>query len=181
MLAVFPRRGLIMDACRVPMAKDRMDRYIEIFRRSAGDKSNTGDYLLLSEWGESEWRKLLAVTTSRPYKASEVVIQRGVADRALYFVASGALEVGVTYVDGVSISSLAKIGAGSVIGEQSFFDSEPRSANVWAVTEGELLCLTQERFHELAKAEPVLMRDLLFALGRILSLRLRNTSMRVRR
>jgi hypothetical protein len=43
------------------------------------------------------------------------------------------------------------------------------------------LCLTQERFHELALSEPELVRDLLFALGRILSLRLRNTSMRVRR
>ncbi len=158
-----------------------MDRYIDIFRRSAGDNSNTGDYLLLTEWGEAEWRKLLLATTPRPYKASEVVIQRGVADRALYFVAAGSLEVGVTYVDGVSISPLAKIGAGSVIGEQSFFDSEPRSANVWAVTDGELLCLTHERFSELARGEPTLVRDLLFALGRILSLRLRNTSMRVRR
>ncbi len=158
-----------------------MEHYIEVFRRSAGDKGNTGDYLLLPEWGDAEWRKLLEATTVRPYKASEVVIQRGVADRVLYFVAAGALEVGVTYVDGVSISPLAKIGAGSVIGEQSFFDSEPRSANVWAVTDGALLCLTQGRFHELAKSEAAMMRDLLFALGRILSLRLRNTSMRVRR
>ena len=158
-----------------------MDRYIAIFCKSASDSSSTGDNLLLDGWGEPQWRKLLAATTVRPYKASEVVIQRGVADRALYFVAAGALEVGVTYVDGVSISPLAKISAGSVIGEQSFFDGQPRSANVWAVTDGELLCLTQERFHRLAEEEPVLTRDLLFALGRILSLRLRNTSMRVRR
>ena len=158
-----------------------MDSYIGIFRHHASDKGNTGDNLLLAQWGESEWRKLLAVTAVRPYKASEVVIQRGVADRSLYVVAAGALEVGVTYVDGVSISPLAKIGAGSVIGEQSFFDGEPRSANVWAVTDGELLCLTQERFNNLAQSDPGLTRDLLFALGRILSLRLRNTSMRVRR
>jgi CRP-like cAMP-binding protein len=158
-----------------------MDSYIGIFRHNASDKGNTGDNLLLAQWGEPEWRKLLAATAVRPYKASEVVIQRGVADRSLYFVAAGALEVGVTYVDGVSISPLAKIGAGSVIGEQSFFDGEPRSANVWAVTDGELLCLTQERFSDLAETDPGLTRDLLFALGRILSLRLRNTSMRVRR
>ena len=158
-----------------------MDHYIAVFRRSAGDRGSSGDFLLLPEWGEAEWHKLLAVTTPRPFKASEVVIQRGVADRSLYFVAAGSLEVGVTYVDGVSISPLAKISAGSVIGEQSFFDGQPRSANVWAVTDGELLCLTQERFRELAAAEPGMTRDLLFALGRILSLRLRNTTMRVRR
>ena len=34
------------------------------------------------EWGDAEWRKLLAATTPRPFKASEVVIQRGVDDRA---------------------------------------------------------------------------------------------------
>lgn len=158
-----------------------MDHYISVFHRSSGDGGNAGDFLLLPEYGEKEWRKLLAVTTPRPYKASEVVIQRGVVDRSLYFVAAGALEVGVTYVDGISISPLAKINAGSVIGEQSFFDGQPRSANVWAVTDGELLCLTQDRFSELAAAEPNMTRDLVFALGRILSLRLRNTSMRVRR
>jgi CRP/FNR family cyclic AMP-dependent transcriptional regulator len=158
-----------------------MDHYIPVFHRSAVDRGSSGDNLLLPEWGEAEWRKLLAATTPRPFKASEVVIQRGVADCSLYFVAAGSLEVGVTYVDGVSISPLAKIGAGSVIGEQSFFDGQPRSANVWTVTDGELLCLTQENFQRLGEAEPRLVHDLLFALGRILSLRLRNTSLRVRR
>ena len=158
-----------------------MDRYIAIFRRSAGDSGNTGDHLLLERWAEPEWRKVLSATTPRPLKASEVIIQRGVVDRSLYFVAAGSLEVGVTYIDGVSINPLAKIGAGSVIGEQSFFDGEPRSANVWAVTDGELLCLTHQRFYEFAAAEPAMTAELLFALGRILSLRLRNTSLRVRR
>ena len=163
------------------MTENQLDHYIPVFRRSAVDRGSSGDNLLLPEWGDAEWRTLLAATTPRPFKASEVVIQRGVDDRALYFVAAGSLEVGATYVDGVSISPLAKIGAGSVIGEQSFFDGQPRSANVWTVTEGELLCLTQEKFHRLGEVEPKLMYDLLFALGRILSLRLRNTSLRVRR
>src|SRR3954471_2718491 len=158
-----------------------MDRYIAIFRRSAGDSGNNGDHLLLERWAEPEWRKVLSATTPRPFKASEVIIQRGVVDRSLYFVAAGSLEVGVTYIDGVSINPLAKIGAGSVIGEQSFFDGEPRSANVWAVTDGVLLRLDFARFRELMLKEPILTRDFLFALGRILSLRLRNTSMRVRR
>jgi len=137
--------------------------------------------LQLPDWGDAEWRTLFAVTTPRSFKASEVVIQRGVADRVLYFVAAGSLEVGVTYMDGVSVSPIAKIAAGSVIGEQSFFDGQPRSANVWAVTGGELLCLSLEQFNALSESKPGLARDLLFALGRILSLRLRNTTVRIRR
>lgn len=162
------------------MLGGRMD-YISIFRRIADDPANAeGQYLLLPGWRDQEWQKLFAATTPRPFKASEFVIQRGVRDRALYFVAAGLLEVGVTYVDGVSINPLAKIGVGSVIGEQSFFDGHPRSANVFAVSDGELLCLTPEKFHQLSEAEPALVRDLLFGLARILSLRLRHTTFRMR-
>ena len=152
-----------------------------VFKRGRGEQHEHGDDLQLPHWGDSEWESLFAVTTPRSFKASEVVIQRGVADRVLYFVAAGSLEVGVTYMDGVSISPIAKIAAGSVIGEQSFFDGQPRSANVWAVTAGELLCLTLEQFNALSEHKPGLARDLLFALGRILSLRLRNTTVRIRR
>ena len=149
--------------------------------RAASAAAAGGERLQLAEWSDAAWYTLLDYTRSRPFRASEVVIQRDGTDRVLHFVVAGSLEVGITQVDGVSISSLAKVGIGSVIGEQSFFDGQPRSANVWAVSDGELLCLTEEMFHKLAEAQPKLTRDLLFALGRILSLRLRNTSMRVRR
>jgi len=72
-------------------------------------------------------------------------------------------------------------GAGSVVGEQSFFDGQPRSANVWGVSDGELLQLELEDFRRFGYEEPELTRDLLFALARVLSARLRNTTMRVRR
>ena len=153
--------------------------YIEVFM-SGGDRE-AEDNLLLPAWTRGNWQALFSCTQSRSYHSSEVVIQRGVSDRSLDFVAAGTLEVGITYVDGLSISPLAKIHAGSVIGEQSFFDAHPRSANVWAVTDGELLCLPFREFEKFADEEPLLARDLLFALGRVLSLRLRNTTGRVRR
>lgn len=155
--------------------------HVAAFRQACAQPRDHGDDLQLPQWSDAQWRALFAATTPRPFRASEVVIQRGVEDRALYFVVAGALEVGVTYVDGVSISPIARINAGSVLGEQSFFDGEQRSANVWAVTAGELLCMPRERFDAFAAAEPALARDFLFALGRILSLRLRQTTVRVRR
>lgn len=139
------------------------------------------DVLALPHWEEANWQKLLARTTPRHFRASEVVIQRGAADRTLYLVAAGMLEVGVTQVDGVSMTSLARITTGSILGEQSFFDSQPRSANVWAVADGTLLLLPYEHFAEFGEAEPALARDFLFAMARVLSIRLRNTSFRLRR
>ena len=109
------------------------------------------------------------------------MINRDATDRALHFVVAGALEVGITQVDGVSILPLAKITAGSIVGEQSFFDGQPRSTNVYAISDGELLRLEYEEFVQFSQAEPALTRDLLFAMGRVLSSRLRNTTFRVRR
>ena len=140
-----------------------------------------GDRLILPGWGVSDWRRMFEGTTAKPFKSSEVVIQRDAVDRALFFVAAGSLEVGVTMIDGVSVASLAQIGPCSVIGEQSFFDGQPRSANVWGVTDGTLLRWELEAFRRFGEAEPALARDLLFALGQVLSSRLRMTSTRIRR
>lgn len=154
--------------------------WIPVFAR-AEPTQGMPDVLALPHWGEEQWRKLLANTEVRPFRASEVVIQRNSADRTLYLVAAGSLEVGVTQVDGVSMTSLARISAGSILGEQSFFDGQPRSANVWAVADGTLLLLPFETFTRFGEAEPALARDFLFAMARVLSIRLRNTSFRLRR
>lgn len=159
-----------------------MSRPLHIATLRAATASPAGaDRLLLAQWDETHWERLLDHTRPRPFRASEVVIQRDATDRVLHFVVAGSLEVGITQVDGVSISSLAKVAPGSVIGEQSFFDGQPRSANVWGVTEGETLQLEFDDFTRFSHAEPALARDLLFALARILSSRLRNTTFRVRR
>ena len=154
--------------------------HIAALRAASGVLAGS-DRLLLAEWSDADWNKLLDRTHSRPFRTSEVVIQRGAVDRAMHFVVAGVLEVGVTQVDGVSIAPLAKITAGGVVGEQSFFDGQPRSTNVYAIADGELLRLEYDEFVRFSNEEVALSRDLLFALSRILSARLRNTTFRVRR
>src|SRR5262245_14241404 len=146
-----------------------------------GETPRAADALLLPTWGAADWDNLFSRTRTYPVRASEVVIHRGVMNRSISFVTAGSFEVGVSQVDGVSISPLARIGAGSVIGEQSFFDGLPRSANVWAVAEGELLILEFDDYERFGREGPALGRDLLSALARVLSVRLRNTTFRVRR
>ena len=159
---------------------DRSD-HIAVFRSAASALLPASDRLLLPEWSDADWNRLLGRTRPRPFRASEVVIQRGAVDRDLFFVVAGTLEVGVTHVDGVSISPLARINAGSVVGEQSFFDGQVRSVNVWGVTDGELLTIEFDEFARFGREEPALARDVLLALARVLSARLRSTTFRVRR
>ena len=158
------------------------ESYASLFARQVpGLPDAAPDTLMLPEWQVEEWSSLLRTTTVKPFRASDVVIQRGETDRALYFVAAGLLEVGVSHFDGVTLSPLARIAAGSVIGEQAFFDGLGRSANVWAVTEGMLLRWEYDTYKRFGAEDPGLARDLLFAVARVLSTRLRNTTVRVRR
>lgn len=138
-----------------------------------------GDVLALPHWSVDEWTRLLSRASQRQVQPSEIVIARGAGERALHFTVAGEYEVGSDYIGGLTITSLARIPPGSVFGEQSFFDGLPRSANVWAHGAGELLTLSFDSYCRFAEEAPLLARDLLFALARILSLRLRNTTVRV--
>lgn len=158
------------------------ESYASLFAREVpGLPAVAPDTLLLPDWRAEDWHRLLSGTTVKRFKTSDVVITRGLTDRALYFVAEGLLEVGVSHFDGVTVSPLARIAAGSVIGEQAFFDGLGRSANVWAVTPGVLLRWEYDTYKRFGEEEPRLARDVLFGVARVLSTRLRNTTVRVRR
>jgi CRP/FNR family cyclic AMP-dependent transcriptional regulator len=58
----------------------------------------------------------------------------------------------------------------------SLVDGEPRSASVKAVTETEIVVLSNEGFAELGEHVPRLAFDLLSEIARHISLRLRRTS-----
>jgi CRP-like cAMP-binding protein len=95
--------------------------------------------------------------------------------RSLYLVVEGTLEVlpgGSKRPRGTS-RRIVTVGAGSVLGEISFFDSGHRSADVRAVTAVEMAELRLDDFGALAEEDPRLGLQVLFDLGRILAQRLR--------
>lgn len=154
--------------------------YVDVFMHKRGTSTALGENALqVPHWTAGEWEKLLARTTPQPFRAGEVVIQQGALDRSLFFVASGTLDVATTGPGGVE--PLAQIGPGSVVGEQAFFDGQPRSANVTGASDGVLLRIGFHEFEKFGKEEQALSRDLLNALARVLSTRLRSLSSRVRR
>ena len=154
--------------------------HVAVFKRDRPAAGPSNNDVLRLAWDEEAWKKLLSRTEPLRFRAGDIVIQRGAVERTLYFVAAGLLEVGVYRVGREGAAPIARIGAGSVIGEQSFFDDQPRSTNVWAVSDGELLRFTPAAFDVFGAEEPALARDLLFALGRVLSTRLRDTTLRNR-
>lgn len=130
---------------------------------------------LLRNASDDQWERLLSHTTSRRFVTGEWLIREGESDDALYFLGSGELEVLMPRSRGPS-RRLAVIRGGSVVGEQSFLDHQPRSTSIRALTDGEVFRFSREKFLVFSAREPVLARDLLLDLGRIVSLRLRDTT-----
>jgi CRP-like cAMP-binding protein len=126
--------------------------------------------MFLARAGRADWDRLAACASQRRYRAGETVVREGDTAQTLYIVARGALEVR----RGERV--IASIPEGSVFGEQAFFDGEPRSASVVAVSDVELLELGADGLEKLSARDPQLARAVLFDLGRILSLRLRTAT-----
>lgn len=167
-----------MSPHNIPSASADLEAAVSRFR--AGSMLATmGEALLLTEWRDDDWKALFRFTTIRRMRAGEALIRRGEPDRTLYFVLHGELEVIAHSGDGLTLGRVALVTAGSVLGEQAFFDSGPRSAGAWAVDDCEVAAMTPAQFAELEASSPALARDLLFALGRILAIRLRRTTAKV--
>ncbi len=128
------------------------------------------DLVFLATRPESDWSKLLAQTDTRRFSKGDVIIAAGDVDRALYLLTEGSLGM---RLPGQEHSTFKAIDAPSVVGEVAFLDGGPRSASLYALTDGELMRLSMDAFEVLAAREPELGRAILLDLGRIVAARLR--------
>ena len=118
---------------------------------------------------DREWDRLLAATETRRFRPGEIVLPEGVADRALYLLADGRLELVREGARGV----LATLEAPASLGEAAFLDGRPRPVAVRAATHGGLERLSWEAFEGLSARDPQLARDVLVDVGRVLAARVR--------
>ena len=157
------------------MPLSKLDPLISKFSALASAGEGVGG-LLPPDWRGAEWIQLFECADLRSVASGQALIRRGDPERTLYFVLQGSLEVIVHSGHGISLGALTKAVAGTVLGEVSFLDGLPRSASVWALEDSQVAAMTWTQFSEFETRQPKLARDLLFALGRVLAARLRNTN-----
>lgn len=158
-----------------------MDKFelIDKFRDAIDRASESVEVLALPRWSPDNWYQLAALCEPCVIEAGEAVITSGSAERTLCMVVEGSVEVAYVVRQSLTVSILSHVGPGSVVGEQAFFDSAPRSANVWAVESSTLLKIDLRTFERFAESNPRLGYEMVFALGRILAQRLRTTTAKV--
>ena len=137
---------------------------------------NSDAIIFLENATDDDWQHLLNFTSTRRFSQGDMVIEQGDSDNSLAFVASGELEVLIPRGRAKKLERLTTFAAGSVIGEQSFLDQQPRSTSIRAISDGELYRLSRDSFTVMSAKFPNLAMQLALDLGRILSIRLRNTT-----
>ena len=142
--------------------------------RIAAEESD--DLLFMPEATASEWAAVFSFAERLEVPAGLAVVQAGEEDRALYLITEGTLAVRLPRADG----AVKEIEAPAVVGEMSFFDGDPRSATLEALTDVEGARLDPDAFDRLAAAEPELARAMLLDLARILAGRLRRANEMIR-
>ena len=129
--------------------------------------------VLLPEASEADWTTILEFTRARRFGAGQIVLEAGGPGGSLYLVLEGAGEVLAPPGRFGRSRPAGRLEAGAMVGEVSFFDAEPRSMSVRAVTAATLAEMNHGDFASLFAAHPDLGRRLLMDLGRILAGRLR--------
>lgn len=126
---------------------------------------------------DAQWRQLAEYLQPMSLPQGQVLIERGVKDRTVYFVESGSLSA--HFQDSRQRVRMAMVGAGSLLGEGAFFSHLPRSATVNAGSDCRVWSLTPLRFRELSTRQPDIALELTLAMAAVLARRMHNKPKRV--
>ena len=130
---------------------------------------------VLESLTDDDREALIKCSQKIKFNAGEVLVNVGEKDEGVFILMVGSVEVigkGTFGMDKV----IAEIHQGSIFGELSFFDQQPRIAAVRATATGFALHMTPKGLKRLASSDPDLAMQLLLGFGKILSTRFRKTA-----
>lgn len=115
-------------------------------------------------------------------KPAQMLIVEGDSNDWMMLLLSGTVDVGkrigpeADREERGDNTRLAVLRPGTVLGEMSMFDGEPRYASCWALSDVEAAVLDRAAVERLIRARPDIGAKLLVKLTQLLAQRLRNTS-----
>ncbi len=119
--------------------------------------------------------RLAGQLVPRRFAVGEKLIAQGSAAAELYFLVKGRVDVTVPLPNGKSYR-VGSVDAGNVFGELALFGRSPRTADVLAATDVEVLIMDAESMVEMRVEHAAAYTELLVAVGQSLSDRLRRAN-----
>ena len=129
---------------------------------------------LFSGLSDQQLEDLAELTLTRTFGRGEAIILAEEIGETFFVICGGQVKVSITHEDGREVI-LSLLGPGKVFGELSLLDGQPRSANVVALRETELITLSRSAFLQLILDTPPIATALL---GELAS-RLRTTDQKI--
>lgn len=108
---------------------------------------------------EDEIQELINRMDIRSYRSGETIVLEGQTGDSLFVVAAGVVAVSHTGPEGRRVE-LARFGMGQYFGELSLLTGEPRSADVNALTDCQVIEFSMESLQPILKGRPEIMEEL---------------------
>lgn len=127
---------------------------------------------LFSELNDSELDAVMALASTNNVPKKSIVVQEGEMGNALYVILKGSVKISYYAPDGREVV-LSLLQQGSIFGEMSLLDKQPRSATVSTLEDSRLAQIRKSDFERLLLSQPQITLKLLAEVV----YRLRRTSM----
>jgi CRP-like cAMP-binding protein len=129
---------------------------------------------LFEDLDDDELAHVLMVGMVKRYRTGNVILVEGTATGQVHVIHQGSARLS-KHVPGAGEEALTILGPGEIFGETEFFDGKPLSAGVIAHTDCDVLAIPHAEVRSLMESRPALAAKILWALGRTLSRRVRES------
>lgn len=142
----------------------------ERFLRTLAEQLFDTEIALFRGLSLSDAERFIQASTVLHCKAGDHIVRRGDVGNEMFLILSGAAEVRREVSERSVV--IATLGRGQTFGEMAFLSSQPRSASIVAITDMQVLVLSQRLFQKLMKSMPDTVIQILLNLSVVLCDRL---------
>jgi CRP-like cAMP-binding protein len=134
---------------------------------------------ILADLSDAQLAHLMDFMEAQMVTERTVIFKQGDSSDAMYLVMAGELRARI--MNGERETILATFGPGEFFGDMALFDHGPRSADVVANVDSQLLRISSAQFNRLTKEAPALATPFLQETARTLAARIRNDNKKLTR
>jgi CRP/FNR family transcriptional regulator, cyclic AMP receptor protein len=129
---------------------------------------------LFADLEDDELAHVLMVGMVKRYRAGNAILTEGATGGNLHVIHQGSVRLS-KHIPGAGEEALTILGPGEIFGETEFFDGTAPSANVIAHTDCAVIAIPHGEVRSLMESRPALTGKILWALGRTLARRVRES------
>lgn len=130
------------------------------------------------DMSDGEARELFMISRRERFQVGERLFQEGEVPSSFFLLCKGEVDI-VKTADDSSKAVLASLGPGALVGEMSLLTKETRTASALITKESVVLRVAWKDFEELLSQSPQVAYKLMFAIARVMALRIHKINARL--